>query len=299
MQRTYVVITLATLSTIMWGSAFPALKISFGVMSIDTTGEMLDFIAYRFLIAGSLIALYIKLLGGSLALNDKREYLKLSIIAMVQVCLQFFFFYTGLRHTTGVAASVINGTGTFFIIIFSQIFIATENVTARKWIGTCVGFAGLVAVTFNPELMSLSFSAAGEGMILLTAVTGALGSLLVKKASVNVSALHINLYQFIIGSLLLLAVSSAIGGEHMDIRGFSISDVFLLLYLAITSALAFSIWYLLIQHNSLSRIAVYFFMVPVWGALFSAIFIEGETLSSMTALGAAMVSSGIYLANRE
>jgi drug/metabolite transporter (DMT)-like permease len=299
LQKTPVVVVLATLCTMLWGIAFPALKISLKDLHISSLSEIYDFIAYRFLIAGMLMAVFIRLRGATLALPAAKDYLLVSVVALVQVCLQFVFFYIGLGHTTGVRASVINGSGTFFIIILSQLFVASENVTARKWIGTLIGFAGLVVVNFNPEIMKLSFSAEGEGMILLTALTGAFGSLLVKKVSGGISPLHINLYQFILGSVFLLAVSLATGSEHLSILDFGRRDLLLLLFLGATSAVAFTLWYLLIQHNNLSRIAVYFFMVPIWGALFSALFVDGESINMMTGPGAALVSAGIFLATRE
>lgn len=299
LQKTPAVLVLATLCTMLWGSAFPLLKISFVNMGISDMGEIYDFIAYRFIIAGVLIAFLIKARGGKISLSGMRNYLIVALIAVVQVCLQFVFFYIGLKNTTGVKASIINGSGTFFIMIFSHIFISSDNVTLRKWIGAFIGFTGLVAVNFDPALLDLSFSPSGDGMILLTSITGAAGSLLVKKNSVSISPLHISMYQFIIGSVFLLAVSHTWGTSHVILSEMNGIDIGFLIYLGISSAVAFSLWYILIQYNNLSRIAVYFFMVPIWGALFSAMLIKNESLTPMTVIGAVLVSSGIYCAVKE
>ncbi len=299
LRRAPVVTLLAVLCTMLWGSAFPLLKISFVELSIDSPGEIYDFIAYRFIIAGLLMALLIKMKGEGLGLSDGRSWGFVTLIALVQVCLQFVFFYIGLMNTTGVKASIINGSGTFFMLILSQVFVAAENVSVKKWMGAMAGFAGLVAVNFNASLSEFSFSLMGDGMILLTAPTGAFGSLLVKRASVFVSPLHINMYQFIIGSALLLAVSHATGSAHLAPSAFQSWNLGVLLYLGASTAMAFALWYTLIQMNNLSRVAVFFFLVPVWGALFSTLLVPGETLGVMTVLGGGLVSGGIYLTMRD
>ena len=73
----------------------------------------------------------------------------------------------------------------------------------------------------------------------------------------------------------------------------------LMLYLSFLSATTFSLWYLLIQFNRLSSMAVYRFLMPVCAALLSVALIDGERLH-WPALGAlVLVCMGMLLTARE
>ena len=66
------------------------------------------------------------------------------------------------------------------------------------------------------------------------------------------------------------------------------------------SAVAYSLWGVLLKHNPVSRVTVFNFMIPVFGVFLSALF-PGERdqaggLRSILAL--ILVSIGIYLVNR-
>jgi drug/metabolite transporter (DMT)-like permease len=69
-----------------------------------------------------------------------------------------------------------------------------------------------------------------------------------------------------------------------------------LAYLGMLSATAFSIWSSLLKHNPVSRIAVFRFFIPIFGVLFSIVFL-GETVpgnqlpSLLVALGLIVVST--------
>ena len=61
-----------------------------------------------------------------------------------------------------------------------------------------------------------------------------------------------------------------------------------LLYLASLSAVAYTLWSVLLKHNPVSRIAVYMFLQPVFGVMLSLI-LYPETQTPMLRYGAALV----------
>jgi drug/metabolite transporter (DMT)-like permease len=72
----------------------------------------------------------------------------------------------------------------------------------------------------------------------------------------------------------------------------------LLLYLAALSATAFALWGVLLKYNRVSTVSVYFFLIPVFGAALSALFL-GESLWAWKNLAAlALVSLGIGWVNQ-
>ena len=52
LQNKGLVLALATLCCLLWGSAYPAVKIGYVLFDIDTTGAQVLFAGYRFSLAG-------------------------------------------------------------------------------------------------------------------------------------------------------------------------------------------------------------------------------------------------------
>ena len=85
-------------------------------------------------------------------------------------------------------------------------------------------------------------------------------------------------------------------GGH--VRGFTMRSVLLLLYMALLSTAAFSIWALLLKYNPVGKVAVFGFTI-CFGVALSAVFL-GEDIWKIQNLAALiLVSAGIIFVNRE
>ena len=73
-------------------------------------------------------------------------------------------------------------------------------------------------------------------------------------------------YQFIIGGFVMIVVGILTGGY---IALTSIKALSVLLYLAMLSAVAYSLWGFLLKYNPVSKVSIYSFMTPVFGVLLS------------------------------
>lgn len=73
----------------------------------------------------------------------------------------------------------------------------------------------------------------------------------------------------------------------------------MLLYLALVSAVAYTLWGCLLKYNPVSQVTIFGFLTPVFGVVLSALLLsEGDALG-WQALGAlALVCLGILLVNR-
>ena len=73
----------------------------------------------------------------------------------------------------------------------------------------------------------------------------------------------------------------------------------MLIYLALVSAVAYTLWAALLKHNPVSRVTVFGFLTPVFGVLFSALFLQESGSLDLRALAAlVLVCAGIYVVNR-
>ena len=104
-------------------------------------------------------------------------------------------------------------------------------------------------------------------------------------------------WQFVLGGLIMIGCGLLFGGRLTVVTPAGIA---MLAYLAIVSAVAYSLWGVLLKYNPISRVAVFGFMNPVFGVILSAIFLrEAGSLGIMCIISLVLVCGGIYIVNRE
>ena len=271
-----VVLGMTMICCLLWGSAFPCIKIGYRLFEIPS-GESFSQILFagtRFFIAGVLTVLMGSIGGKKLLIPKKESIPNIFILSLFQTVLQYTFFYIGLANTTGMKSSIINASNVFFSILAASLIFHQEKLGVRKIMGCLLGFSGVVLINFTSGAdMSLKFS--GEGLILISAISHAFSSAFTKKFSADENPVTLSGYQFMSGGLVMIATGLIFGGRLHNI---TFSGILILLYLAFISAAAFSLWGILLKYNPVSRISVFGFMNPVFGVILSAVFLsEGST----------------------
>jgi len=289
-----VVILLVIVCSLLWGSAFPCVKIGFRLFDIEgSTAGKLYFAAYRFLLAGVIILAGVRLFGKSIRLPRKKDYAAVFVLGLVHTTFQYIFFYIGLSHTTGMKASIINGAGSFILAIYSHGFIKNDRISPATAFGLFLGFSGLVLINVSRASFSPGFHFMGEGFILCAAIASVAAMVLVKHSAMRIYPPLLGGYQLFFGALGLFAVSLATdspGAVHLSASGLALTG-----YLSFVSATAFPLWYALIKYNSLSKMAVYRFLIPVCGTLLSAALLDVEALNIPVVVSLILVSAGMIL----
>lgn len=287
----------AMLCCLLWGSAFPLVKIGFSWLNIsseDIPTEIL-YAGLRFTLAGVIAIIITSLISGKFLRPTMKSLPKVFSLSMFQTILQYLFFYIGLSNTSGVKASVIEAMNVFVALIVSCLIFRMEKITAAKIIGSVIGFAGVVIINVSKGDLAGGLTLKGEGFILISTVAYAFSSVLMKHWSNEENPMMMSAWQFLLGGIVMSILGFALGGR---ICGFDLKSVLLLIYLASLSAIAYSLWASLLKYYPVSRIAVYGFMNPVFGFILSA-FLLGESeafgLKSIAAL--VLVCLGIYIVN--
>lgn len=297
LRHNLVVFLLAALACALWGTAFPFIKLSYQALNLhagDTYGEIL-FAAYRFLLAGLLVLGFTAIRRESLWLRSWRDWWAVLVLGLFQTSLQYYFFYVGLAHTTAVKGSVIGASGSFFAVVISHFVYANDKINWYKIIGLVTGFAGVILINLSKGSLDLDVTLFGEGYLVLSALVSTIGSVVAKNISGRISPLLATGYQLVLGALVLLAVAfTQVSPGHLQFNSFAWG---MLLYLAFLSAAAFSIWYIILKYNPLGKIAIYRFLIPVFGVIFSAWFLPGEAISLQVLLSLGLVSVGIIAVN--
>lgn len=290
------VLLTAVACSLLWGSAYPCIKIGYRLFQIEEGGaaSKILFAGIRFTLAGLMTLGAGQAAGGRLWGLRKNSLVSVGLLGLVQTTLQYVFFYIGLSNTTGVKGSVLNATGTFLAVLLAHFFCKGERMNGQKAIGCAVGFAGIIIINLGGG-MDAAFRLTGEGFMILAAFSFAVGSLISKKAAQGNDSVMVTGYQLAAGGVLLLGAGLVGGGELPVIQW---SGVLLLLYLAFLSAAAFSLWTILLKYNQVAKVTVYNFLVPVFGVLLSALFLGENILRWQNAAALLLVCAGIYFVNR-
>ena len=293
-----VVVALALLCCLLWGSSYPAITTGyawFGIARNDIPAQLV-FAGWRFLGAGLiLLALAVatrKSIWG-LGLAAGRQ---LVVLGLAQTTLQYVFFYVGLAHTTGVKGSIMNATGTFFSVLLAHWIYHNDRLSHAKLWGCVVGFAGVMVVNLGRGTLDMDFTLLGEGFVVIAAFVLAAASIYGKQVSQHMDSVVMTGWQLALGGAALLAIGWGLGGS---LSSFTWGSSVLLVYLALLSSAAFSLWSILLKHNRVSQVTVFNFTVPVFGAALSALFLGEALLEWKNLLALALVCVGIWLVTRD
>lgn len=291
------VVSLATLCCLLWGSAYPAIKGGYALLRIapdDLGGKML-FAGWRFLFAGLVLLAAARVTGRRAGVRTAGDVGALVLLGATQTALQYVFFYIGLSHTTGVKSSIMNATGTFFSVLLAHFIYRHERLSHRKALGCLVGFAGVLVVNISPQLAQFDFTLLGEGFVVIAAFVLAAASIYGKRLSQRFDAMTMTGAQLAIGGAILLAVGQLAGGTLVHWSGAAVA---LMAYMVLLSAVAFTLWTVLLKHNPVSLVAVFNFLVPIFGAALSAVFLGESVLEWKNLVALALVCGGIAVVTR-
>ncbi len=289
---------LACLCCLLWGSAYPAIKNGYALFAIapDDIPTKMVFAGDRFVLAGALLLLMAALTQRPLFKLTWTQIRQVTTLGLTQTTLQYIFFYIGLAYTTGVKGSIMNATGTFFSVLLAHFIYKNDQLSWNKALGCLVGFVGVMVVNFNTALLDFHFTLLGEGFVVIAAFILSAGSIYGKKVSQSMDSIVLTGYQLTIGGIVLVLGGYLSGGE---LNGFTLKSSALLFYLALLSSVAFALWAILLKYNRVGMVAVFNFLIPVFGAILSSAFLGERILEWKNLVALLLVCSGIWLVTKE
>lgn len=284
---------LCLVCTFFWGAGYPVLKLSYthwAIAGADVAGKLL-FAGIRFLLAGTFLWVFAALRHRRIVLPEKKALPKTALLGICQTTLQYGLLYIGLANTSGSKGSVLNQICIFLTVLLTPLFFKSEKLTLRKILGCVLGFGGIVAMNLTGLSFQLEF---GDGIVLLSSCCAAAGYLISKGMPKGSDALISTAYQQLFGGLILLAAGLVTGGELNQVNW---PGVGCLAFSVLAAAVAYSIWFYLLQHNDAGKVSVYKFMTPIFGVLFSGLLLEEPVWTPENGIALTLVCVGIIVVN--
>ncbi len=282
----------AVLCAALWGSAAPCIKKGYEMFGIAAgqTFSQIAFAGWRFAFAGIVVLLTARVMGRRI-LPKRDEWVPIFWICLFQSIIQYIFYYVGLSATTGTKGAVLSGTQSLFSMILAHLFLKNDKMSRQKALGCACGFLGVLVL----GLGGLNgFNLLGDGLVLLSAVSSGAGALVSRIFTPGRDPMLLTGWQLLLGGVFLLGVGMAGGGSLGTV---TLPGLLLLGYMVVLSAAAFTIWTALLGKFPVSKVTVFSFLIPVFGALFAAIVLGEDVFTLRNLASLALVSGGIAVAN--
>lgn len=297
LTHTGIVALIALLCCMLWGSAFSGVKLGYAQMQVSANdwASQMVFAGVRFFLAGLMALLVGSIAERKLLIPAGKTIPRIGVVSLFQTILQYFFYYIGLAHTTGVKASIIVAANVFASILIAGAF-HQETLIPKKIIGCLIGFAGIVLVNCSAD-MDLHLNLLGDGFILLCTIASGFSSVFMKKyTGEGENPVLLSGWQFTFGGAVMGLTGILAGGNlHMTGKAFMI-----LIYLAFVSACAYSLWAVLLKYNPVSKVTVFGFLNPLCGVIISSIVLHETGVFNWQGITALiLVCTGILIVNFE
>lgn len=294
-QRPLWVSIFALTAAIVWGWAYPLIKLGFEEFAImpDMTGSKMLFAGIRFCLSGIIILAIAKRTHRDFSIRQRSDLWYILLFSLLNTTLHYAFFYIGLSYSQGARAAILNSMSVFTVVILACLLFKSDKMTVRKILGCTIGFAGILTLNVGGK-ESGAFSLLGDGMIIMNTLCGAFASLMTRGLNKRVDVFVGTGYGLSIGGALLLIPGLLYEGTLPNITLWGLVILILLIGISTTG---FTLYNKLLTCNPVGKVAIYNSLIPVVGAVTSCLCL-GETFYWKYAIAGALATTGIYIINK-
>jgi drug/metabolite transporter (DMT)-like permease len=283
MKKTHLVWLLLCL---IWGSTWVFIKIGLRDLPPFT------FAGVRLLIAAVLLWLYVAVRRQRLP-RGARQWGWVAIASLLFAFNMGSLFWGEHRTTSGLAA-VLQATIPVFGFLLAHYLIPGERITPAKVFGLTLGFAGVGIIFSNQVSFEGRDALLGSLAIVVGALAVAVSNIIVKRYCPQVLPAVLASAQMTISALPLLLIG-VIGETNFWELNWTASAIISLLYLAtVGSAIAFLLYFWLLQYLALTRTMLVALVTPIAAVLIGMVTL-GEKLTWRLSLGTIAILSGVAI----
>ena len=218
---------------------------------------------------------------------------KIFIASLIANTLQYGLTYTGLSFIDASAAVLLVQTEVPFGVIFAY-FMLKEKPTTRSLVGIAIAFIGVYLLTGSPNLDG---KFVGVSLVIIGSGIWALGQVLVKPLSKEISPLALVAWMALFSGPILIALSAIFDGNTINyFKTANFNSWIIAIYLGfIMQPITYGCFYYVIKNNPIYKVLPIVTMgIPLTGLL-AAIFLLGEEPTKELFIGGAVIIIGVIL----
>lgn len=283
----------------IWGIAGPVIK--FTLPSLPP----FIFLTYRFFIS-TVVFLPIMLFKKVKTPSNSKDLAILTLIALLGSSINLGFLFYGYSYTTALDASLLSATAPIFVV-FASMYFLKERVTRREKVGLLIAFLGTLAIIFQPlaeNKILFRENILGNVLIVVANIAGIFYVILSKYGLKHkYDPLFITIYTFFLGFITLLPLAVIQAGSFSSlvslIASSSTQTHLGVIYMALISgSLAYFLYHRALKTIEASEATLFSYLSPLFAAPL-AVFWLGEEITSFYLMGAAIVATGVIIAENK
>ncbi|MEM9171773.1 MAG: DMT family transporter [Pseudomonadota bacterium] len=282
-------IAIYAVCVLIWGTTWIMIKYQLGEVALQAS------LTYRFTIAAAVLLIYALVTRRRLRIN-RRHWFMVAAQGILMFSVNYYFVYWGAEYITSGLIAVLFTTLVIMNSVNERVLFGIPLHGMALLAGLCCVVG--VGLIFWPEVNQLSTDSnalRGMALILAGAYAGSLGNMAAMKNShAKLPVIAVNLYGMVLGTIASALFALATGvpfGFDTDPRYWGS-----LLYLSIPgTAIAFCLYFELINRIGASKAAYVSILLPVVALLMSTLF-EGYQWSIAAVVGLSLALGGNALA---
>ncbi|WP_109077923.1 DMT family transporter [Aggregatibacter kilianii] len=278
---------------ILWGASWPWGRVVAQAMPTFTASASRFFIA----IFPLLIWLYAATRFKHVKTLRPAQWFGLFFTAVLGIFAYSTFFIWGLKYVPAGQAAVIVTTNPVFTMIFA-IFLFNEKWNRWVLLGMAVAISGpLIAITKGHPLQMLEALGFGQVLLICAMFCWVSYTLLARKVLQGIDSLTATTVSSVFGFLLLFIAALTLENttDWRSVLTLSQSVWMSLIGLSLGATVLAYAWYFDgVKHLGAGNAAAYIVLIPIFGIIFSAIWLKEQVDSSLF-IGGLLAVSGLAL----
>lgn len=267
----------------LWGASFLFVRIASPALGPFITIEL------RVFIAASVLIIYAWIKGKKLdVLNRWKEYL---FLGAVNAGIPFTFIAIASLNLPSSVASILNATSPVFGGIIAW-FVLNEKLTLKRIIGMIISFTGVIILMGWSTLPKDTIIFLSAGASVTASFFYGIGIVYIKKKFQGSDFLSMSIGQQLGASLVVFpTVFIPFDNKYVDLNVI-MSIIGLSVF---CTALAYFFYFYLIENVGPTKAITVTFLIPFFGVLWGALFLN-ETVSLGMTAGLITIITGVFLA---
>jgi drug/metabolite transporter (DMT)-like permease len=281
---------LILLAIIFWGTSFVATK------TVLQEIKPVTIIILRLVFASVLLTIIALSTKRKFSINPK-SHGWIFILALVAV-FHLWIQVTGLQYTTASNTGWIIGTAPVFMAILG-FTLYKEKITLLQFAGILVAIAGLLLLIGKGDITNIGLiENRGDLLVLGSAFTWGVYSMVNKKISLSYSPLMTILYLFLMMAVIIIPFN--LNSETIDsvINLSTISWMWILFLGIFCSGIAYVIWAQALRDMESAKVGAFLYFEPLVTVV-AAWFFLNEEITLLMIFSGLLITAGVFIVNKD
>lgn len=280
------------LVAMIWGANFVSMK--YLVVQIGAPHLLM----LRVILASSVFGLVLLFSRRAIPHFTPEVWRLLALVGFFGIALNQLAVIYGTSYLSAALASLIATSTPIFTTIISRVFLG-DRLTSRKVAGIALSFTGfLIVLLFGSGSTQFSVdNAIGVLIIICAPFSWAVSTVISKPLMVAHDPKIITALTSVVGAAFVLPFFFFQPGLFTEMAAFDARSWLAAFTTSILAVVvAYTLWYQGLRRLEPTQVAVYIYLVPFFGVLFSWLLL-GESITIFLLLGGATILSGVIVTN--